>query len=390
MSDDRDETRPFAPSGDAPGPNDAKPPAETRAGNTRPSDNDTDDSTQLPDALTDDATQADHAGSSETRRGLTDATQADIPRFDDDRPGVTDATRADIPRFDDDRPGLTDATQAGIPKFDEDPPGTTPVGIPAADDSTRVDAAARGAGVDETVAEPGLVPPVRGDAAVRRPRPDPTSVMPAADDWAPGRGNAAWTGRAEVRAPRPGGAGYPPSDEWAAPVVREPRDRWWMPIVVGVIALVLLAALGFGIWLIAQNSGGEGSPAPVASTPATPARTTTATTPPTTVPTTEPSPEPSTTEPTATEVQIPALVGLSLPDAQAALARTGLSSYKLIYRDNDAPPGTVIGSDPAEGQEVPPDTTVTLVVARQSTAAPTTATTTTPGSTEEPDGTGGD
>ncbi len=79
---------------------------------------------------------------------------------------------------------------------------------------------------------------------------------------------------------------------------------------------------------------------------------------------------------------------MSLPEAQAALARTGLQSYKLIYRDNDAPPGTVIGSDPAEGQEVPPDTTVTLVVARQSSTAPTTATTPT-GSTPAP-GTDGD
>jgi hypothetical protein len=326
MSDDRDETRPFAPSGDANRPDDAKPPAGAPAGSARPGGTDPDDSTQLHDALTDDETRADDSGLGA---------------------GVADATRADIPRFDDE-------TVA-----------------------------------DETVAQAGQVPPVPGDVAVRRPRPDPTSVMPAVDDWAPGRGNPAWTGRAEVRAPRPAGAGYPSSDEWAAPVVREPRDRWWMPIVVGIIALLLLAALGFGIYLIMQNSGGGESPAPVASTPATPARATPATTPPTTVPTTEPTPEPSTTEPTTTEVQIPALVGLSLPDAQAALARTGLNSYKLIYRDNDAPPGTVIGSDPAEGQEVPPDTTVTLVVARPSTAAPTTATTT-PRSTQEPNGADGD
>jgi beta-lactam-binding protein with PASTA domain len=53
-----------------------------------------------------------------------------------------------------------------------------------------------------------------------------------------------------------------------------------------------------------------------------------------------------------------------------------LSSYKLIYRDNDAPPGTVIGSDPAEGQEVPPDTTVTLVVAKAATTRPTATATT--------------
>jgi hypothetical protein len=311
MSDDRDETRPFAPSGDATGPDAAK--------------------------------RAD------------DATQPELPRVDD-------ATQPELPRVGAGRGAVTDATQADLPPVD---------------DATRVDSA-----TPSTVAQPEQVPPVR------RRRPDATSVMPAADDWAPGRGNPAWTGRAEVRAPRPGGSTYTEQDEWAAPVIREPRDRWWMPILVGIIALLLLTALGFGIYLIVQNSGGDGSPAPVASTAATPARTATATTAPTTAPTTEPTPEPSTTEPTATEVRIPALVGLSLPEAQAALARTGLRSYKLIYRDNDAPPGTVIGSDPAEGQEVPPDTTVTLVVARQSSATPTTAATTT-GSTSEP-GAGGD
>ena len=288
-----------------------------------------------------------------------DETRPFAPSADATRP---DATEAELPRAGADRPAELDATQAGLPPID---------------DATRIDAAAA-----STVAQPGPRPPVR------RPRPDATSVMPAADDWAPGRGNPAWTGRAEVRTPRPGGSAYTEQDEWAAPVIREPRDRWWMPILVGIIALLLLTALGFGIYLIVQNTGGDSGPAPVASTTGAPARTATATTPPTTAATTEPTPEPSTTEPTATEVKIPALVGLSLPEAQAALARTGLSSYKLIYRDNDAPPGTVIGSDPAEGQEVPPDTTVTLVVARQSSPAPTTATTPA-GSTAGP-GTGGD
>ncbi len=322
MSDDRDETRPFAPSGDATRPDDPKHAADvTPSGETPARPTAADDATRPAAAAAD------------------------------------DATRPDTPRV-------------------------------APEDATRIDAVAgagRPAGLDETVADPEQVPPVRGEAAVRRPPPDATSVMPGVDDWAPGRGNPAWTGRAEVRAPRPGGVTYTQPDEWAAPVGREPRDRWWMPILVGILALLLLAALGFGIYLIVQNSGG-GTPAPVASVPATPARTTAATTPPTTEPTTAPTTEPSTTEPTATEVSIPALVGLSLPEAQAALARTGLNSYKLIYRDNDAPPGTVIGSDPAEGQEVPPDTTVTLLVARQSSTAPTATTTPRPTQTPDTDG----
>jgi len=68
-----------------------------------------------------------------------------------------------------------------------------------------------------------------------------------------------------------------------------------------------------------------------------------------------------TTEPTKTEVLVPALLGLSLGDARDALNQTGLR-YRVLYRNSTAPQGTVIDSDPAEGQEVPPDTRVTIVV----------------------------
>jgi beta-lactam-binding protein with PASTA domain len=46
----------------------------------------------------------------------------------------------------------------------------------------------------------------------------------------------------------------------------------------------------------------------------------------------------------------------------------------------DAPAGTVIDSDPQEGQQVPSDTTVTLIIASapSSPATPTTPTTTPP------------
>jgi hypothetical protein len=311
-----------------------------------------------------------------------------------------------------------DATQAGDPptRPDGDPtPGADetiadPARVPPVrDDATivagaaardRGDAAAKrpdatsvlpSAG-DETVADPARVPPVRddatrvqGDAAAKRP--DATSVLPPADDdWAPARGNPAWTGRAEVRAPRPSGATLAP-DDWAVVPGREPRDRWWMPILVGIIALLLLASLGFGLYLIVQNSGGgDTTPTPTVTKTVAPTRTSTGSTAVTTEPTATTASTP-TTEPTSTEVTIPALVGLSLPDAQAALSRMGLRRYKVIYRDDDAAPGTVIGSDPPEGQKVPPDTTVTLVVAKPSTSSPTTAATTT-GSTQAPGGVG--
>jgi hypothetical protein len=288
-----------------------------------------------------------------------------------------DETRPFTPRSDEDddatRPSDAvdpDATQVGgFPAADD---ATRVGGVPAADDATRVaevpaaDDATRVGGFlgadDETIADPV------------RPGPGSTSVMPAAnDDWASSRANAAWQGRAEVRAPQPG-TYQEQTDDWPAPIAREPRDRWWMPIVVGIIALILLAALAFGIYLIVQNTGNDPAPAP--TTPPTVAPTQTTTQPPTTPPSTEPtttspSPTPSTTEPTTSEITIPALKGMPLQAAEAALSNVGLH-WRVLYREDDALGGTVIDSDPAEGQEVPPDTRVTLVVAGGNTQ-PTTA-----------------
>ena len=225
------------------------------------------------------------------------------------------------------------------------------------------------------------MPPV-DDATVVTPR-DATAVMPPARDWAEPEG--AWSGRAEVRPPGPGD--YTVASEWdAVPPPTEPRGKWWMPILVGILALILLGLLAWGIYLIAQNSDddpGTPAPAPSVTAPAT------VTTEPTTTPPTSEAPTsatPTTTEPTGpTEVTVPALVGLSQEEAQRALDRRGLT-YRLIFRPSDAQPRTVIDSDPAEGQEVPPDTQVTLVIAAERTQPATTATTTPPGGpTDEPD-----
>jgi hypothetical protein len=248
--------------------------------------------------------------------------------------------------------------------FDDDEEDGTPVGgihpeggprssdIPAADGTQRM-------------------PPTPPDDATvvtpRGPERDGTSVMPPVQDWA--TEEPAWAGRAAVRPPRSADYGTTAAD-WDAvpPPEEEPRGKWWMPIVIGIVALLLLALLGWGIYLIVQNSDeGAGTPAPEpsVSAPATTEPTTTATT---TGPTTEPTTTPPTTEPTETAVTVPALVGLSQQEAQQALDRRGLN-YRLIFRTSDnAPAGTVIDSDPAEGQEVPPDTQVTLVIA---TAGPT-------------------
>ena len=266
----------------------------------------------------------------------------------------------------------------GTPSSPDDATRIVPPPVPDGDDATRI-APAPGPSDDATRIAPAAGP--LDDATRIAPRspipPDATRVSPvspAEDDWAPSRANPVWSGRAEVRAPQPGRTAFDtdwPTGPAVVPASRA-RDRWWMPIVVGIVVLIMLALLGWGIYLIVQNSDGDGTPAPG---PTTAAATTTA---PTTAPTTPPSSEPassapttspSTTEPTTTEVTIPALRGLALADARAALNSTGLRYY-VLYRDStEAPPDTVIDSDPAEGQEVPPDTRVTLVVAREKGAS---------------------
>jgi hypothetical protein len=221
------------------------------------------------------------------------------------------------------------------------------------------------------------------DATAVTPAPprDATSIMPPANDPGTGRAEAPWAGRAEVRPPRPGVESDYPDSDWTAAPPSEPRGKWWMPILIGILALILVALLGWGIWLIIQaqdRNNGTPAPAPATSAIAPP------TTQPTADPTTEaPTTQPTTTEPTPTEVTIPALRGLSQQAAQQALSRRGLSSRLLFVISTEAPPGTVIDSDPPEGQEVPPDTTVTLIIAA---AQPTTPTTPTTDVTNQPGG----
>jgi hypothetical protein len=209
-----------------------------------------------------------------------------------------------------------------------------------------------------------------GDATVadrRPPQRDATSVMPPArDDWAANQGEAPWAGRAEVRPPRP--SEYADTDWVTAATPSEPRGKWWMPILVGIIGLILVALLGWGVWLIIQaQDKDDQTPAPAPVPSAAPA-----TTPPSTAPTTTaPTTGPTTTEPTKTAVTIPALRGLTQQAAIQALSSRGLSSRLRFISSDDAPAGTVIDSDPEEGQEVPPDTTVTLIIAASPTTAPT-------------------
>jgi hypothetical protein len=228
----------------------------------------------------------------------------------------------------------------------ESPGGTGPTErVPRADDPTAV--TPRAPGRDAT----SIMPPVGGDTS-----------------W--GAAEAPWSGRAEVRPPRPGE--YTPAD-WATEPPPEPRGKWWMPIVIGIVGLVLLALLGWGIWLIARAQGkDDNAPALTPTATAPPAPTTK-----TTAPTTAPATQQTTTEPTPSEVTIPALRGRSEEEARQALSRRGLSSRLRFVSSTEAPPGTVIDSDPAEGQEVPPGTVVTLVIAAAPTTSPTPSSTAT-------------
>lgn len=239
------------------------------------------------------------------------------------------------------------------------------------DDATRISGGARRDHPDDgprSGDSTRQMPAADDDDAASAPGPDATSILPPVDEGGAGTGGgAAWAGRAEVRPPQPE---YDTQPDWAPPPPSAPRGRWWMPIVVGIVALILLALLGWGLWLIVQAQD-RNTPAPAVTTSIAPTETTEPTTEPTTE---EPTTTPPTTEPTVTEVTVPALRGLSRGEAQQALSRRGLSSrLRFVVRD-DAPAGTVIDSDPEEGQKVPPDTVVTLIIAAEPTTEPTAST----------------
>jgi hypothetical protein len=219
-----------------------------------------------------------------------------------------------------------------------------------------------GAPPDETVAGRPLDETVAGgpeETRAYRPAIDETRAFPV-DDGPGGAeqptavGSAAgpppvWSGRAEVppAGVRPSG---PATAQWERPPA-EDGGRWWMPIVIGLVGLVLLGVLGYGLWLIgaADDDGSE-------PTPTRPATTAPRTTPP---PTTAPP-----TQEVEQEVEVPGgLVGGSLEDAQDRLDQLGLA-YRVEFEEtDDAEPGTVIRTRPDGGSEVEPGSQVTIVVA---------------------------
>ncbi|MGC5018766.1 PASTA domain-containing protein [Micromonospora sp. DT47] len=210
------------------------------------------------------------------------------------------------------------------------------------------------------------------------PADDATRPLPPPEDAATRQGPAGppvWSGRAGVPPPRP--ADYREPAEWYGEDQR--GRRWWMPILLGILALLLLAVLGTGIWLVVRAAEDTG-PEPTSPTPLPTSAPVTTAAPTTTAPTTEPPSTPPTTA--GARIPMPPLVGLSRTRAQAVLDRFGLS-YRVVTRSSDQAPGTVIGTEPDAGELVRPDEEVTLVVAAAASPSPSTTSEAAP-STPEP------
>ncbi|MET8834460.1 PASTA domain-containing protein [Micromonospora sp. NPDC004540] len=286
--------------------------------------------------------------------GDPDATRALPP----DRSGAgPDATRATPP----DRPFAedADATRA-MPR---EPAGGEDV------DATRA-VAREPAGAEEAEATRAM--PAAGDATRPLPRGDGgAGARRPVDATRPEPVSPAWSGRAGVPPPRP--AGYPePGTEWYSE--EQAGRRWWMPILLGILALVLIALIGVGVWLALRAAERDAEPGlSPSAVPSTAPQT--SVTPSTAAPSSSPPSSPPTTT-AAAEVPMPPLVGLPESAAREALDRLGVD-YRVRRRTSDQPAGTVIDTNPAAGEPVAEGDRVTIVVAEP--AEPTTeAATTTP------------
>ncbi|WP_329105675.1 PASTA domain-containing protein [Micromonospora sp. NBC_01699] len=270
---------------------------------------------------------------------------------------------------------------------------------PASDETMALPRSSGGSGGDETMPLPGRSSGSESDQTMPIPRPptgpagdvtaklprrtsdglNRTATFPAVGDGGQPPGGA-WSGRAGVPPPAPPVVRGPAPAEWSGDD-GHPR-RWWLPILVGLIALVLLGVLVFGVWLIVQGNPGDNGPAPVRPSPSP-----TATAAPTSAAPTTPAATP--TESAAAIVSVPPVIGLSQEDAQALLDQAGLP-FQVQFRESDRPAGTVIASDPRPSTPIAVGSQVTLTIAEPPapTATPTPAPTTGPPVTPDPTPTG--
>nr|WP_225853897.1 PASTA domain-containing protein [Micromonospora sp. AMSO31t] len=225
-------------------------------------------------------------------------------------------------------------------------------------DATRAMPSTPSGGGDGDATRP--MPRGDGGAGARRPIDATTRQEPV---------SPAWSGRAGVPPPR--AAGYPePGGEWYTE--EQAGRRWWMPILLGVLALVLIALIGLGVWLALRAADRDAEPGLSPSAAPTAART--SATPSTAAPSSSPPSSPPTTT-AAAEVPMPPLVGLPESAARAALDQLGVD-YRVRYRTSDRRAGTVIETSPGAGEPVEEGDRVSIVVARaaEPTTTPTTST----------------
>jgi len=214
--------------------------------------------------------------------------------------------------------------------------------------------ATRRFGPDEVAGAGGSGP---AEEAVPSPGPGEQRAVPGRP--------AVWSGRAEV--PANAAPVRTPAPEWYEGDERVGR-RWWLPILAGVVALLLLGVLAYGGWLIAR-SGDEDRP----SAPATPAR------PETSSPSRETPTTGRTTRSAPARIIMPSLVGLSAITARRILDQLGIA-HRMESRPSGRPPGQIIETDPPAGSPVSPGQRVTLVVV-EPTSSPRA-----PTPTDEPSG----
>jgi hypothetical protein len=203
------------------------------------------------------------------------------------------------------------------------------------------------------------------DEPGRGPRPvgpGGTTVMPAVPP-APGAGPTApvgtprWSARAQVpQAPAPS------DDTMADGMYEQPHRRAWaMPALIGVCVVLLLAAIGFGAWLVVRGLQGT-TPSPSVG-PTQP----TATAPPTTAPT-KPSPTATTKSPVA--VPVPDLRGQDYAAAANTLTGLGLVPKRVNEPSATVPAGKVIRTDPSGGFVLSGDDITVVVSSGSPTPSP--------------------
>ena len=197
--------------------------------------------------------------------------------------------------------------------------------------------------------------------------PDATAVMPPATE------EPRWSARAGVPASPRGAA---PPEDWQRYDDPHGGRTWWLPIALGILALLLLAAVAIGIWLIQQNRNTNDHPTP----------TPTATTPSPTPTTPSPSPSQTSASPSPSSVVLANLIGMTEQQAIEYLDANGLQHTSVPLESPAAPPGTVLVTDPSAGAIVASGSLVTLTIAvapatptpTESIESPTPDATTTP------------